>query len=159
MAEGTSRRSATLWFGAGALVALGLLGTAIALAQRLPQGPVAIAFDREACHHCHMQIGEPAFASQAQLADGQVLDFDDPGCLLDWLAHSRAPLRTLWFHHAREDRWVRGNAVGFVEVGQTPMGWGLGAVDAAQPGALTLAQATAEVENLERTRTEVGHAR
>jgi hypothetical protein len=142
-----------------ALAALCAVATALALSNRPRHGPVPIAFDREACHHCHMQIGEPAFASQVQLGDGQVLDFDDPGCLLAWLGHQRAPVDALWFHRLRGEGWLSANEVRFARVPQTPMGWGFGAVDASEPGAITLEQAQEEVLRREASKTEAGRAR
>ena len=77
--------------------------------------------------------------------DGEVRSFDDPGCLLASLAARPEPVRALWFHHLREDRWLTGEQVAFEETSGTPMGYGLGAVDAGAPGALSLEQARARV--------------
>ena len=46
------------------LLLLPLLALAVLIyrAQRLPEGPQPIVWDREACAHCHMHIGEPRFA-------------------------------------------------------------------------------------------------
>jgi copper chaperone NosL len=102
--------------------------------------PQPIAWDREPCAHCRMLIGDPAFAAQLVTADGVVASFDDPGCLLS-AEPDLAAARAVWFHHLREDRWIPADRVGFVRVPRTPMGFGLGAVDASEPGALSLAQA------------------
>jgi hypothetical protein len=87
-----------------------------------------------------MLISDPVFAAQLESAEGETLSFDDPGCLLATLDAHPDP-RALWFHHAREERWLAGGEAGFVRVPHTPMGWGLGAVDADEPGALSLAEA------------------
>lgn len=108
--------------------------------------PAPIAFDREPCAHCRMVISEPRFAAQLQRESGEVESFDDPGCLLAALAAdaaSAAPVRALWFHHVREDRWLDASRVAFEPGDRTPMGYGLGAVDAGTPGAMTLAEARA----------------
>jgi hypothetical protein len=91
-----------------------------------------------------MLISAPAFAAQAVTDDGRALNFDDPGCLLSWLARG-GRAKTLWFHHVREDRWLRGDAVAFAEAAPTPMGYGLGAVDPGAPGAMSFAAAVARV--------------
>jgi len=114
--------------------------------ERIPDAPQPIAWDREACAHCHMHVGDPAFAAQAIAADGRVYDFDDPGCLLAWRARraargESAPVR-VWFHKLDEDRWLPIDAVGFLPVPQSPMGSGLGAVERGRPGALGLDEAT-----------------
>lgn len=119
-------------------VVLGVVGglaLAVSWTERLPEGPAPVAWDREACAHCRMHVGEPAFAAQLQLQDGRVLHFDDPGCLLRYEAEEHPRVHAAWFHHVREDRWIPGGGVAFVPVGPTPMGYGVGAVEAGVPGA------------------------
>lgn len=135
-----------IWLGLGlAAVAAAGFGWLLLRAQALPEGVVAIAWDKEACAHCRMHVGERGFAAQLQLQDGRVLDFDDPGCLFSWRAADPAAVHATWFHHHTEDRWLTPARAGFIEVRPTPMGFGLAAVDAATPGALTAAQASARI--------------
>lgn len=128
------------------LIVLGALGAAVAMSQRLPEGPVEVSWDLEACRHCHMHVGEPAFAAQLQTRDGQVLNFDDPGCLLLHVDEHRPAIHAIWFHHVREDRWVAASKTAFVPASPSPMGHGLGAVDAGAAGALTYAEALDRVK-------------
>ena len=107
------------------------------------EGPEPIAWDQEPCAQCRMLISDPAFAAQLRVEDGSVESFDDPGCLLARQGDRRA--REVWFHHLREERWIPGDQVAFVPVPRTPMGYGLGAVDAGSEGALDLAAARARV--------------
>jgi copper chaperone NosL len=109
------------------------------------EGPQPIVYDREPCAHCRMLISEPRFAAQLQTVDGEVESFDDPGCLFARLDEEHPRVRALWFHHLREDRWLSAEEVGFEPTQKTPMGYGLGAVDADAPGALTLEEARARV--------------
>lgn len=136
------------WIGVGAgVLAVVAVVIAVVMLQRLPDGPVPIAWDQEACAHCHMHVGDPHFAAQLQLADGRVLNFDDPGCALHYLARVRPEeVHALWFHALRDDRWLRRAEVAFVEVNPTPMGWGLGAVPAGTPGALSFDEARQRLE-------------
>jgi len=113
---------------------------AVYASERIPDAPEPIVWDREACAHCHMHVGDPAFAAQAIDSDGRVYNFDDPGCLLAW--RGTRQLARIWFHHKNEDRWLPLDAAGFVTVNGSPMGSNLGAVDATVPGALTAAAAT-----------------
>jgi hypothetical protein len=92
-----------------------------------------------------MLISEPRFAAQLETEDGEIRSFDDPGCLLAELEADALPVRRLWFHHVREDRWLDGTRVAFEAADHTPMGYGLGAVDADTPGAMSLAAARARV--------------
>jgi len=124
------------------------LGRALAAAALLAAcgpaaGPEPIAWDQEPCTHCRMLISDPAFAAQLRAEDGSVASFDDPGCLLARQGERRA--REIWFHHLREERWIPGDRVAFEPVPRTPMGYGLGAVDAGTEGALDLEAARARV--------------
>lgn len=111
----------------------------------IPDAPTAIAYDREACAHCHMLIGDPRYAAQLVTADGDVLDFDDPGCALRYLAEVHPRVHRLWFRDAARDRWIAASEVRFARGAVTPMGYGLSATDASTPGALDLEHATALV--------------
>ena len=129
-----------------AVLALGLAAVGIwRTATALPDGPEEVAWDKAACAECRMHVGDRRFAAQLQTMDGKVLEFDDPGCLLVYLAREKPQAHALWFRHLREDRWLSSERVGFVPAAQTPMGHGLGAVDAGEPGALTLLQAQAKL--------------
>ena len=118
---------------------------AVLLAACGREGPVPIAFDREPCAHCRMLISDPAFAAQLESAEGETQSFDDPGCLLASLEGRPAAAGGLWFHHVREERWIPGDRVAFEPVPKTPMGYGLGAVDAGSAGALSLETARERV--------------
>jgi copper chaperone NosL len=125
-----------------------LLAAAVAIAGAGCQrrdGPEPIAFDRESCAYCRMLISDPAFAAQLRTEAGEVLDFDDPGCLMRYRQEHAPRARAVWYHHLREQRWLREAEAGFVPVARTPMGWGLGAVDAGSAGARSLADAEAIV--------------
>ncbi len=121
----------------------GLAAAALLAACGPAQGPEPIAWDREPCAHCRMLISDPAFAAQLRADDGSVESFDDPGCLLAGMGERRP--REIWFHHLREERWIPGDRVAFLPVPQTPMGYGLGAVDAGTEGAEDLEAARARV--------------
>lgn len=99
-------------------------------------GPVDIVWDKAACAACGMHVGEPAFAAQATTTDGRTHAFDDPGCLFLWIEEQHPQLRSVWFRHHDEARWIARDRVGFVVADKTPMGFGLAAVDATAPGTI-----------------------
>ena len=140
-----SSRSRARWIGC---VAAAILAAACNRAD----GPSPIAFDEEVCAHCRMLISDPAFAAQLELEDGSVASFDDPGCLLAALPDHRP--RALWFHHVREERWIPAERVAFERVPRSPMGYGLGAVDAAAEGGAA-GRATAGALSLEAAKALV----
>jgi len=108
-------------------------------------GPMPIAYDKESCAYCHMLIGDPRFAAQLVTEDSGVVNFDDPGCLLRFVAEQHPRARAIWFRDSQRDRWLSAAEVGFVRATSTPMGWGLAAVDGHTPGAITFEQASAQV--------------
>jgi hypothetical protein len=138
------------------VVLLGGVALLVVRAQQLSEGPVPVAWDRESCAHCHMHVGDPAFAAQLHATDGQIHHFDDPGCLLLFKEERRPDVHATWFHHVREDRWIAGDDVGFAPASPTPMGYGLGAVDRQTPGTLAIPEALAQVQASQRT-GERGH--
>ncbi|MFN7951374.1 MAG: hypothetical protein U0610_06595 [bacterium] len=122
-------------------VGVGIVGWQVRLGQQLADGPVPIAWGKEACAHCHMHLSEARFAVQLQTTGGEVLDFDDPGCFFAYVEQQRPEIHEVWFHHAREERWLRLTDVAFVTVAATPMDFGLAAVDASEAASLGYEQA------------------
>jgi copper chaperone NosL len=102
---------------------------------RPSNGPVAIAYDKEACAYCHMLIGDPRYAAQIITDEGDVYSFDDPGCLFRFVSERRPHVRATWFRDSRRDRWIASGEVAFVRGAKTPMGWGFAAVDRSTPDA------------------------
>lgn len=149
MASIERRKKSNLGLILGGLVAIAALGTFGGLlydAQKLPEGVQPVAWDKEACANCRMHVGERGFAAQLQLEDGRVFNFDDPGCLFHYREKLQgAPEHAAYFHHLREERWLSQAEVGFVPVSPTPMGYGLGAVDKGEPGAISVEAARAQV--------------
>ncbi len=97
-------------------------------APTLANGPVDVIWDRETCAHCRMHVGDPRFAAQLQTTSGEVLNFDDAGCLLQRLAVASDDVHAVYFHAQHEDAWIPAEEVRFISGQSTPMGFGLGAV-------------------------------
>jgi hypothetical protein len=66
-----------------------------------------------------------------------------------YLERERLTVREAWFRHAYQDRWLARSAVAFAPHGNTPMGFGLAAVDAGTQGAIDFATAHAAVNSSE----------
>lgn len=99
-------------------------------------GPTPIVWDEEVCAECHMHVGDPRFAAQLRTRDDDVLNFDDPGCLIRYVQTRRPNIAATWFHHSRGDRWLDQSSVRFLTGQETPMGYGIAAVDRGTPGAV-----------------------
>lgn len=129
------------------LVGGGIITMAMAEAGALPDGPSELVWDRMACAHCRMHVGEPAFAAQLQTKNGNVLGFDDPGCLFLHIEKHKPDVHAVYFRHMRENRWIPSDAVAFLAVHPTPMGFGVGAVDIGTEGSFSLEEARGRVIN------------
>lgn len=127
--------------GLGVVAAVFVIGRS----QALPSGPVDVVWNHTLCAECRMSVSERAYAAQLQTRDGQVLNFDDPGCLFRYEIDNTPEVHAVYYHHVREDGWVAEAAAGFIASGPSPMGYDLGAVDAGTTGALSPAQARAQV--------------
>jgi len=110
-----------------------------------PTAAAPIRYGEQACDACVMVIGAPAYAAQAMTADGRVLSFDDPGCLVLEVVMGRLEPARSRFRHADEDRWLALDEVAFVRREGTPMDFGYAAVDRAE-GELTFEQVRAEMD-------------
>ena len=130
----------------GKLIGLGVLAVLTAVVvmvvsggSKVPDGPVPIAWDREPCAHCHMQIGEPRHAVQLITTEGRVFSFDDVGCAIEYIRQRAPAVHRLWFH-GEGDAWLATDMVGFVKTEVTPMGSGLLAVDKREADARTFGE-------------------
>lgn len=142
-----------------AVLILAVVGAAVGLlirfnAVQLPTGPVSIVWDREACAHCSMHIGEPSFAAQLQLADGEILNFDDPGCLFELLAKEAPEVHAVYFRNHARDGWLGRDEAAFVPVEPTPMGYGIAAVEKGTEGSHDWAWAKERVLEKRHARNE-----
>ena len=130
------------------VIVLGLAaGVTLWLLESPSEGVRTPVWNKTACAHCRMHVGDPSYAAQVQTKDGRVADFDDPGCLFEWVVANSPPIKATYFHHYREDRWLNHQEVGFLRVEEdTPMGYGLGAVEkAAHPDALSFGEASSTI--------------
>jgi copper chaperone NosL len=119
------------------LIALFAIGVAFVRFNQvtLPEGAVPIVWDGEVCGHCKMHVGDPRFAAQLQTTSGDVLNFDDPGCLFDYLQSHEASIHALYFRNYDEDGWLAESDAGFLPVEDSPMGYGIRAVSKKTPEA------------------------
>ncbi|MBW2380518.1 MAG: hypothetical protein JRG70_13370 [Deltaproteobacteria bacterium] len=113
----------------------------------LPEGAVPVVWDGEVCGHCKMHVGDPRFAAQLQTTAGDVLNFDDPGCLFDYLQSHDVSVHALYFRNYDEDGWLTESEVGFLPVEDSPMGYGIRAVAKDTPEAQDIDWAKGEVIN------------
>lgn len=138
-----------------ALVLLGLLGCGGEPAS----GPGPVAWDRDTCDHCQMVISSRAFATQVRGADGHLHRFDDPGCAVLWMRGQEAEgaPREVWVHALEGEEWLDAREARFVEVDQTPMGYGYGARGGSSDLGIDFARLREVIEKLEDERRRPDH--
>ncbi|MGB5546312.1 MAG: hypothetical protein WCB63_00780 [Polyangiales bacterium] len=119
----------------------------------LSDAAVPVVWDSEVCGHCKMHVGDPRFAAQLQTTEGEVLNFDDPGCLFDYLQSHQTSIHALYFRDHLEDAWLSESEVGFLPAQESPMGYGIRAVPKSTPDAQGMDWAKAQV----RERKHQGH--
>lgn len=134
----------------GLLLALALVAVVVAFVRynqvTLPEGAVPVVWDGEVCGHCKMHVGDPRFAAQLQTSDGEVMNFDDPGCLFDYLQSQDVSIHALYFRNHLADAWLSESEVGFLTVEDSPMGYGIRAVPEGTPQAQGIDWAKARVQ-------------
>ena len=121
------------------LLAIALVAVGVAFVRfnrvTLPEGPVPVVWDSEVCTHCKMHVGDPRFAAQVQTLEGDVLNFDDPGCLFDYTSSNEVSVHAIYFRNHEADGWLSEAEVGFLPVDDSPMGYGIRAVPKDASGA------------------------
>jgi copper chaperone NosL len=132
------------------LLAVALVAISIAFVRfnrpTLHEGPVPVVWDSEVCAHCKMHVGDPRFAAQLQTTRGDVLNFDDPGCLLEYLGSHDPSVHGIYFRDYTAEGWLPEAEAGFVSVEDSPMGYGLAAVPRGTSGAQDIDWAKAKVK-------------
>jgi len=135
----------------GILLVIALIAIGIAFVRfnqvTLPEGAVPVVWDGEVCGHCKMHVGDPRFAAQLQTNAGDVVNFDDPGCLFDYLQSHEVSVHALYFRNYDEDGWLTESEVGFLPVEDAPMGYGIRAVPKGTPEARDVDWAKGQVIN------------
>lgn len=109
-------------------------------------GPPRLRFGEIMCAECGMLVSEPRFAAAARTASGDVIAFDDTGCLLRHAGHAARLDWQLWVPAEPDGAWIDARTASFVHRADlaTPMGYGLTAVAGAVDGSAMNFAAAAE---------------
>lgn len=134
-----------LWLFTG-LAVMAVMGVAAYRSQSVPVTPQPVAWDRETCAECRMLISDHRYAAQIQTADGRVLNFDDPSCLITYELREHPKVHAVYFHDSASERWLSAQQAAFLQNAATPMGHGLASVAAGKPNAITYSQAVQKLK-------------
>jgi copper chaperone NosL len=109
-------------------------------------GPVPLAWEAEACSHCHMTLADRRYGAEIITTKGRALPFDDAGCAAEHLATRELGLdevSSVWvIDYLHPDSLISATTARFVrsEGFKTPMGSGIVATaDAARADSLARA--------------------
>lgn len=96
----------------------GALIAALTLSACGSAGPGIIHYDVDTCDYCRMTIADARFAAQIVTRTGKLYRFDDPGCVVSFLASNKIPatdIRSIWLNdHANPETRVNANDAVFV---------------------------------------------
>ena len=128
------------WLGSRRLL---VLVAALATCACATPGPGAFHYDVDSCDHCRMTIADARFAAQIVTRTGKIYRFDDPGCVVAFLAANRvatADVHSIWLNdHANPDARVDARNAVFVVSDRikAPMNGGMAAFESrAEAGSL-----------------------
>ena len=96
--------------------------------------PPTVRFGEEACASCRMIISDDRFAAALVTATGDVLKFDDIGCLIQQEAGRARPEVAYWVRGSQGQGWLNAREATFLHAPgvASPMGYGLAALPAGQ---------------------------
>ncbi len=120
-------------------------------------GPLEVRWDRYTCERCRMVLSDRKHSAQirrpTETGRSKTVFFDDIGCALIWLddqPFAQDPAVEIWVNHWRTGDWIDARTATYLKGQVTPMEYGLGAQDEADPEGLSLAEAKAHVLEVER---------
>ncbi len=96
--------------------------------------PRKINFDRDVCAMCKMGLTDQKYSVQAINNYGEVLWFDDIGCLVEmmktdkWKNFAKDSVK-IWIGDAETGKWIDATKAYYRFGDRTPMGYGYGALE------------------------------
>jgi copper chaperone NosL len=94
-------------------ISLALALAACASADAAPR-PREVAYGVDACEQCHMSVDDPGLAAEWLEPGGAAHKFDQPGCLVAWLAAHPSSRGTGFVRDYGGDGWVRADSATYV---------------------------------------------
>jgi len=93
--------------------------------------PPKVRWGEETCYRCNMIINDQKFAGAIRLRNGELLKYDDLGCLLEDYNSLRDKVHRVWVHKYKGEGWLDATRAWFVQSKSifSPMGYGIAAFD------------------------------
>lgn len=115
------------------LLFISILFVAIGCNNTVDQGPREINWDRDICVNCLMGMADQKYSVQSINAYGDVLWYDDLGCLIqymgtnDWIKYEGENAIS-WVGDCETGEWLQVEKAYYRYGDRTPMGYGYGAL-------------------------------
>jgi len=106
----------------------------VSCSQEADYSPREINWDRDICALCLMGLAEQEYSVQSINQWGEVVWFDDLGCLIyyneseDWKKFAEDGLVKSWIGHCESGEWLEVEQAYYRYGDRTPMGYGYGAL-------------------------------
>ncbi len=123
-----------------------LVALVISCSQEPDYSPRTVNYERDICAQCLMGIADSLWAVQAINAQGDVLWFDDIGCLFEymqsdnWKKFVNNQKVQLWVGDSENGGWIDAQKAYYNFGKHTPMGYGYSAVPVANDSTFTFDQ-------------------
>ena len=102
--------------------ALLLVFATVAVGCEAPNEPLEPVWGKQPCAHCAMLVSQRDTAAQLTTDGGERFFFDDPGCMVAYIAQRNPKVRSMWVHLASQ--WVDPKVARYRRGGATPMDFG-----------------------------------
>ncbi len=86
--------------------------------------PVDPVWGKQPCASCGMVVGDRRCAAQLLPENGARVFFDDPGCMVEYLAERKITPQGMWVREQKGDRWMDARSARYVKGARTPMDFG-----------------------------------
>lgn len=87
-------------------------------------GPIDPVWGKQPCASCGMLVSDRGYAAEVLAPDGRRSFFDDPGCLVQYLADRKMTPSGAWVRDAHGERWLDARAARYARGARTPMDFG-----------------------------------
>ncbi|MDX1688463.1 MAG: nitrous oxide reductase accessory protein NosL [Candidatus Promineifilaceae bacterium] len=142
------------------IVLLTLLVTGCAAGASIDEPP-EILYGEDECERCRMIISDARYAAAYMTEDGQTRRFDDIGGMLLHHLENEEDVHLFWVHDFESEVWVKADEANYVvsEALETPMGFGIAAVNSREEAEEMAAERDGEVFTFSQLMDEAARGR
>ncbi len=126
--------------------------TIVSCSSKVDDSPREIKSDRDVCHVCKMGLADQRYTAQMIDQHGQVLWFDDIGCLVKLMESDEWPTlkgddAKLYIGDCDSGEWIDARKAHYRYGDRTPMGYGYGAMKSAPDSTYTYVETIQRIKD------------